>query len=79
MQADMDELVNMKIEGSMEELLVKIKLALYQKHLMAENRKLVLYVHLKKILYGTMRVALLFWEDLLDTLQEWVFDVNNYD
>eukprot|EP00957_Ditylum_brightwellii_P163588 12455715-Ditylum_brightwellii.AAC.1 len=51
MQANMDKLVNMKIEGSMAELLVKIKPALYRKHLRTENRKLVLYVFLKKVLY----------------------------
>eukprot|EP00957_Ditylum_brightwellii_P124394 9480874-Ditylum_brightwellii.AAC.1 len=60
MQADMDMLVNMKIEGSMAEFLVKIKPALYQKHLSAENGKPVLYICLKKVLYGTMRAALLF-------------------
>eukprot|EP00957_Ditylum_brightwellii_P145529 11080713-Ditylum_brightwellii.AAC.1 len=37
MQADMDKLVNMKIEGSMAKLLVKIKPALYRKHLRTER------------------------------------------
>eukprot|EP00957_Ditylum_brightwellii_P091578 6972863-Ditylum_brightwellii.AAC.1 len=68
MQADMDKLVNMKIEGSMAELLIKIKPALYRKHLRTERGKPVLYVRLKKVLYGTMRAALLFWENLSNTL-----------
>eukprot|EP00957_Ditylum_brightwellii_P112646 8586724-Ditylum_brightwellii.AAC.1 len=41
MQADIDELMNMKIEGSMGELLVKIKPVLYRKHLQSENGKLL--------------------------------------
>eukprot|EP00957_Ditylum_brightwellii_P082606 6280512-Ditylum_brightwellii.AAC.1 len=77
-QANMDKLVNMKIEGSMDEILVKIKLALYRKHLRTEKEKLVLYVCLKKALYGTMRVALLYWENLSDTLQEWGIEINPY-
>eukprot|EP00957_Ditylum_brightwellii_P117172 8935912-Ditylum_brightwellii.AAC.1 len=42
MQADMVNLVNTKIEGSMTELLVKIKPALYRKHLRMEKGNLVL-------------------------------------
>eukprot|EP00957_Ditylum_brightwellii_P021786 1643793-Ditylum_brightwellii.AAC.2 len=44
MQADMDKLVNMKIEGSMNKMLVKMRPELYQKHLCTKKGKLVLYV-----------------------------------
>eukprot|EP00957_Ditylum_brightwellii_P136918 10441808-Ditylum_brightwellii.AAC.1 len=68
MQADMNKLVNMKIECSMAKLIVKIKPVLYRKHLRTEIGKPVLYVCLKKALYGTMKATLLFWENVSDTL-----------
>jgi hypothetical protein len=70
MQADMDELVHMKLEGKMAELLVKIEPKLYRKYVQIEKGKEVLYVELKKALYGTLRAALLFWKKLSAVLQE---------
>eukprot|EP00957_Ditylum_brightwellii_P179825 13698387-Ditylum_brightwellii.AAC.1 len=60
----MDDLIDMKIEGSMAELLVKIDPKMYRKYLRTENGKSVLYVRLQKALYNTMKAALLFWENL---------------
>ena len=40
---------------------------------------MVLYVELLKALYGTTRVAWLFWENLSLQLQEWGFTINAYD
>ena len=39
----------------------------------------MLYVQLKKALYGTLQAALLFWKLLSETLQEWGFLLNPYD
>jgi hypothetical protein len=39
----------------------------------------VLYVELKKALYGTLKAALLFWKKLTVQLKEWEFEVNPYD
>eukprot|EP00957_Ditylum_brightwellii_P060771 4614075-Ditylum_brightwellii.AAC.1 len=78
MQANMDDLVDMKIKGSMAELLVKINPKIYCKHLRTEKGKSVLYVPLQKALYGTMKAALLFWENLANALQEWGFETNPY-
>jgi len=39
----------------------------------------MLYVQLKKALYGTLQTALLFWKLLSETLQEWGFVLNPYD
>eukprot|EP00957_Ditylum_brightwellii_P134785 10276560-Ditylum_brightwellii.AAC.1 len=75
----MDDLVDMKIEGSMADLLVKIDPNMHCKHLRTEKGKSVLYVQLQKTLYGTMKAALLFWENLDNALQEWGFEINpNY-
>ena len=70
MQADMDEVVHLKMQGQMAELLVKLDPKLYQKHVQTENGKTVLYVELRKALYGTLRAALLFWRLLTDKLKE---------
>ena len=39
----------------------------------------MLYIQLKKSLYGTLQAALLFWKLLSETLQEWGFVLNPYD
>ena len=79
MQADMDELVHMRLEGTMAELLVKLDPAMYRKYIILENGKKVLYVELKKALYGTIRAALLFWKLLTSKLTGWGFIINPYD
>eukprot|EP00978_Attheya_sp_CCMP212_P040803 scaffold226459_cov23-Attheya_sp.AAC.2 len=48
MQADMDELVHMKLEGKMAELLVMLDPKLYRKYIQVEKGRNVLYVELKK-------------------------------
>jgi hypothetical protein len=79
MQADMDEVVHMKLEGKMAELLVRIDPKLYRKHVQMEKGKPVLYVELRKALYGTLKAALLFWRRLSTKLKEWGFESNPYD
>jgi hypothetical protein len=79
MQADMEDIVHMKMEGRMAELLVKLDPKLYRKYATVEKGKTVLYVELKKALYGTLKAALLFWKMLTAQLKEWGFEVNPYD
>ena len=79
MQADMDELVHMRLEGTMAELLVRLDPKLYRKYVQTINGKSVLYVELKKALYGTMRAALLFWKLLTSKLVAMGFEINPYD
>jgi hypothetical protein len=52
---------------------------LYRKHVQIEKGKEVLYMELKKALYGTLKAALLFWKKLSAQLKEWGFKVNPYD
>jgi hypothetical protein len=54
MQADMDEIVHIEMEGEMTELLVIIDAKLYRKFVQVEKGKQVLCVKLKKALYGTL-------------------------
>jgi hypothetical protein len=63
----------------MAELLVKLDPKLYRKYVQVERGKNVLYVELKKALYGTLKAALLFWKKLSSQLEEWGFVINPYD
>jgi len=69
MHADMDEKVFMKLEGKMAELLIQLYPDQYAKYMTTENGKRMLYVKLKKALYGTLKAAILFWKHLSGKLQ----------
>ena len=79
MQADVDEVVHMRMEGKMAELLVRINPQLYRKYIVIEGNKNVLYVELRKALYGTLKAALLLWRLLTARLVVWDFKPNPYD
>jgi hypothetical protein len=79
MQADIDEVVHVKFEGEIAEMLVRMDPKMYRKYVKDEHGKSVLYVELLKALYGTMRAALLFWKLLSSKLVEWGFEINPYD
>jgi hypothetical protein len=80
MQADMAEVIHMKLEGPLAKLLLtRVDPILYKKYIVTEKGKPVLYVQLMKALYGTLQAALLFWEDLIGHLLDWGFELNPYD
>jgi len=80
LHADMDEEVHMLLEGKIAELIVILDPKLYHKYIWENKKgKPMLYVRLKKALYGTLQAALLFSRLLSDTLQEWGFKLNPYD
>ena len=79
MQAEMEDLVHMKLEGKMAELMVRIDPKLYRQYVQVEKGRQVLYVELKKALYGTLKAALLFWRRLSSQLETWGFEINPYD
>jgi len=80
LHADMEEDVHMLLEGTIAELIVKLEPSLYRKYIWEDkNGKPMLYVKLRKALYGTLQVALLFWKLLVDTLMDWGFKLNEYD
>jgi hypothetical protein len=71
--------VHMMLKGKMAELLVKINPKLYRKYLMMKKCKPIMYVQLKKVLYGTLLAALLFWKNLSKKLIAWGFVINPYN
>jgi hypothetical protein len=80
MHVDIDELIHVRLEGPMAELLTRVDPDKYRTYMSEENRKQVLYVELQKTLYGTLQAALLFWENLTKFLTEGLgFTVNPYD
>ncbi|MFM6182690.1 MAG: reverse transcriptase domain-containing protein [Dolichospermum sp.] len=80
MQADIDEVVHMKFEGEIAELLVKIDPARYTPYVTYHRDKPVLYVQLNKALYGTLQAAKLFYDELSTFLTtELGFTINPYD
>jgi hypothetical protein len=79
MQADIDEVLHVKFEGEIAEMLVRMDPKLYRKYVKEEHGKSVLYVELLKALYGTLRAVLLFWKLLSSKLLLWGFEINPYD
>ena len=69
---DMEQDVHMLLEGTIAKLVIKLGPKLNRK-LIYKNKhdKPMLYVKLKKELYGTLQAALLFWRLLSSTLKDW--------
>ena len=77
---DMEESVHMLLEGTVAEMIAKLDPSTYKKHIWYNKKgKPMLYVQLKKALYGTLQATMLFWKLLSETLQEWGFVLNPYD
>jgi hypothetical protein len=79
MQAYIDEVVHVRFEGEVAEMLVRMDPKLYQKYIRDENDNAVLYVELPKALYGTLRDVLLLWKLLSSKLILCGFTINPYD
>jgi Reverse transcriptase (RNA-dependent DNA polymerase) len=79
MQTDIDELIHVRMDGELAELLSKIDPGRYEKYMVREGNKRAIYLRLTKALYGTLQAALLFWKDLSGALLEWGFELNPYD
>jgi hypothetical protein len=79
MQADIDEVVHVKFEGEIAEMLVKLDPKLCRKYIKDENGKSVLCVELLKALCGTLKAALLFWKLLWTKLVAWGCKINPCD
>merc|ERR1712115_215365 len=81
MHSDLDdaEVIHVKLEGIMAEIMTTINPKLYTKYIVMERERPVLYMRLRKALYGTVQAAMLFWENLSGKLTEWGFTINAYD
>jgi len=79
MQADMVGYLHVKLEGRLAELSTMLNPKSYDEYLYINNGKPTMYVKLKKVLYGTLQAAMLFWKDLTKTLTDCGFILNPYD
>ena len=80
MHADIDEIVHLKFEGPLAELMTRVDPDLYSEYIVEEKGSKVLYVILNKALYGTVQAAMLFWEELSSFLTNVLgFVTNPYD
>jgi len=62
----------MSLEGTIAELIIKLEPKLYRKYIWRnKNDKPMLYLKLKRSLYGTLQAELLFWRLLSNTIKEW--------
>ena len=79
MQAEMDEVVHVKLDGELAELLVKVDPS-YAQVMVKEGNKHVIYAELDKALYGTLQAAFLFWKKIKSFfVEKHGFASNPYD
>ena len=67
-QAKVNDVLHLKMEGRLAKLLVKLDPKLYRKFLSVDNGRSIMYVKLKKALYRTLQSAILFWKTLTSKL-----------
>jgi Reverse transcriptase (RNA-dependent DNA polymerase) len=78
MHADIDELIHIKLEGELVDLLIRLD-ATYKEFVTVEYGKRVIYTKLNKALYGTMQASLLFWRKFKKFLTDLGYEENPYD
>ena len=77
-ETDKDVIIFMELE--LAEIMVKISPKIYLKYgIMSSKGKPLLYVQIKKALYGLIRSALLFWRNLVKYLEAYGLQINQYD
>jgi hypothetical protein len=64
MQADIDEVLHVRLEGPLAQLLTKVDPEQNTKFMGKENGRDIMYVWLAKALYGMLQAGMLFWKDL---------------
>ena len=79
MQADIIEIIHVKLEGPLAMFLTRVDSMKYSKFITTKNGKEVIYVWLAKALYGMLQAAYLFWKDLSGYLIKQGFELNPYD
>ena len=77
-RTDMVGNIHMKMNGRLSELTAKLDPKIYRRCLQNKNSRSVMYVKLKKTLFGTLQAAQLFWCDLTTKLKSWGFYPNDW-
>jgi hypothetical protein len=79
LQSEMDEYTLVVVDGALVDMLLRANKDFAKFVHIGKNGKKVVYLQLKKALYGTLRAARLFWENLTDKLTKKGFILNPYD
>ena len=79
LHSDMDEDVTVVVDGALVDLLVQSNNKYAEFVHICKNGKKVVFMKLDKALYGTVRAARLFWENLSGKLRDYGFETNPYD
>ena len=77
--AAMEKDVIIVLQVRLAELMVNTKLIIYQKLATIEYGRALLYIKLQKAIYGCLRSALLFYENLVSDLKSRGFIINQYN
>ena len=75
----MDKDVKMALRGRLEDIIVKITPQIYRHNMIYEKGRPVLYVTLKKALYGCLRLAFLLYARFVAEMRGKGFEINPYD
>jgi len=80
LHVDMKDTVNMVLEGEIAEHSTNLEPTICRKYIWSNMRgKPMLYIQLKKALYGILHTVLLFWKLLSVMLICWDLIINPYD
>jgi hypothetical protein len=73
LQADMNDIVHLRIDGDMATILINLAPNIYNSFLTSVCGTLTLYVILRNFPYVTPQGALLFWQKLSYFLTSWLY------
>jgi hypothetical protein len=77
---DMVKDVLMVLKGELAEMMIQIAPQVYRKYVTVDRKGAkILYVKLQKVLYGLMRLSLLFYRKLRKEFERYGLIVNPYD
>ena len=79
LHADMDEFVLLQLTGATVDIIIEVH-SMYAEYVTINEKGIkVLYLRLRKALYGCVRSALLWYELFVSVLQDFGFELNPYD
>ena len=79
LHTETDEYVIMFLEGGLSEIMVNVSPKIYQNYVIMRSKgKPLLFVQIKKALYGLLHSTILFYRNLVKDLESYGFQINPY-
>ena len=78
LKVKMKDFVLVKLLGREVDIICEASME-YEKYVCIDNGKMVLYLRLKKAVYGCMQSAILWYDTFKSALEELGFKINKYD